>query len=322
MNVDKEILKDIVDIVLMPMEEKLLRDREDDPTSKSREEQSYREAKIALVILKTLDKKVLEEDDIEALSSEFKKLHIRDDKIIDYVRAFLYFSIKYLVKYSDKDNLLAFVNNIERYEKMFMQNLETTTVDEVIGSKEEKAEDSIDSDDDFFDFDSELVDEAINGMHYTKDEIVDAKTFMEQSYYDEDDILDIKDAIGEFDDTLEFNEAYLSIATDILQKIIVLLDRDTSFRDLELSLSMLRDKLETLDIETLTKEQKMIYKEFLSTIFLDLKKWVKEVLVEQNAKDIHYLDASLLANISQIDMTISLLDANSEGGRLTGFLEE
>jgi len=36
----------------------------------------------------------------------------------------------------------------------------------------------------------------------------------------------------------------------------------------------------------------------------DLSKFVKEVLVDQSALDIHYLDASLFANISQIDMML------------------
>ena len=48
-----------------------------------------------------------------------------------------------------------------------------------------------------------------------------------------------------------------------------------------------------------------MYRMLVGTIMDDLRKWVDEVVKKQEAQDIHYLDASLLANISQIEIMIN-----------------
>ena len=64
------------------------------------------------------------------------------------------------------------------------------------------------------------------------------------------------------------------------------------------------NKIETYDINTLSEDKKIFLKEFVSNIVEDLIDWSKKVIFEQSAVDIHYLDASINANISQFDMIL------------------
>jgi len=61
-----------------------------------------------------------------------------------------------------------------------------------------------------------------------------------------------------------------------------------------------------VDVQEIKREEKLkILKSLLDSVIEDLENWKREVLDGERAIDIHYLDASLLANVSQIEIMLS-----------------
>lgn len=155
----------------------------------------------------------------------------------------------------------------------------------------------------FFDIDSSR-DERIDSMHYTDESKISAKDFIEKEAIDEGivdelgDILDEYYAISEY----EFNEEYLKKYKEIIQKFINIFEYSIEFKDLAYGLEKL---LEILNGDILSNENKEFIKMLLDSVMEDLNKFYQTVFVEKSAVDIHYLDASLLANIAQIEIILN-----------------
>ena len=166
---------------------------------------------------------------------------------------------------------------------------------------EQKEMDNID----FFDFDSEEVDSSIDNMHYTDKEKLTASEFMQEIGVEEDIILDIKELLKELKEIVEYHitldEEYIEMFSVVIKKLIYVLELSVEFKDLSKGLEHLLDLME---IQNLDETQRKLLKQFLDTIYYDLAKWVDEVLINQTAVDIHYLDAALLANIAQIEIIL------------------
>jgi hypothetical protein len=163
--------------------------------------------------------------------------------------------------------------------------------------------------DDFFEIDGEEVDENINSMHYSDERKISAKEFIEEGLIDEEFILEITETISYLDELLyQFED--IEIDENFIEKLVSLgsfikiFEFSVEFRDIGYGLESLKEELILLDINSLNKTQKEILKNFIVTIIEDLKKWVDEVIINQTAQDIHYLDASLLANIAQLDIML------------------
>jgi hypothetical protein len=164
-----------------------------------------------------------------------------------------------------------------------------------------------DEEDDFFEFDSEEVDDSINDMHY--DTRISAKEFMSTQDIDEDILEDIKDALEEMEsfiiryENMEIDNKFIEEVVDMLGKFVIF-EFIPEFKHLGLSLEGLRGILIDLDIDSLDSAKKELLKNYIISIFEDLEKWYDEVVIKQTAQDIHYLDAALLANITQMDLII------------------
>jgi len=167
--------------------------------------------------------------------------------------------------------------------------------------------DKEDEEDDFFEFDSEEVDDSINDMHY--DTRISAKEFMSTQDIDEDILVDIKDALEEMEnviiryENMEIDNQFIEEVVDMLGKFVIF-EFVPEFKHLGLSLEGLRRILIDLDIDSLDNTKKELLKNYIISIFEDLEKWYDEVVIKQTAQDIHYLDAALLANITQMDLII------------------
>ncbi len=163
--------------------------------------------------------------------------------------------------------------------------------------------------DDFFEIDGEEVDENINSMHYSDERKISAKEFMKKGIIDDEFLLEIKETFFYLDELLyQFED--IDIDETFIEKLVSLgsfikiFEFSVEFRDIGYGLESLKEELILLDINSLNKTQKEILKNFIVTIIEDLKKWVDEVIINQTAQDIHYLDASLLANIAQLDIML------------------
>jgi len=163
-------------------------------------------------------------------------------------------------------------------------------------------------DDDFFYFDNDLGDESIKDMHYEDKD--NASEYMQSKDIDKDLILDVKDALDLLQDAVAFHttldEEYIDIFKEAVKKFIYIFELSGEFRDMAKALNSLFEQLNYLESKEFdsTDDIKIILKEMLDGIFFDLQKWANEVLNDQSAIDIHYLDASLMANIAQMDIML------------------
>ena len=163
--------------------------------------------------------------------------------------------------------------------------------------------------DDFFDFESEEIDDNIDNMHYQDHDKINAVDFMNKHGIDEDLEIELHDLITETEhfiyqyEDIDLDENFMQ-KLSFLNSFIKAFEFSGEFIDIGYALEMFRDKITELDINCLSDEQKNILKLMIISILKDLVKWVNEVLINQTTQDIHYLDASLLANIAQIDIML------------------
>ncbi len=106
----------------------------------------------------------------------------------------------------------------------------------------------------------------------------------------------------------EFNEEIKSASMNFFEGYTKLLNTFFEFKELAYGLSMLNTQLHNLDDST-DSSMLMI---FLKTIVDDLIEWKEVVFISQSAEDIHYIDKSFYANISQLEILFSGEDSNTE----------
>lgn len=158
--------------------------------------------------------------------------------------------------------------------------------------------------DEFFEIDANQ-DEEIKSMHYSDKEKISAKEFMENNPIDIDLLDEIEDLLEDYENVSvkyeEVSEEFISIVSMLLIKFSSLLMLSGEFKDLAKVIEEFKAVLDSLDIESLDDEKKRFLKMFIDAFMQDIKKWYEEVIVLKSANDIHYLDASLLSSIRQIE---------------------
>ena len=206
---------------------------------------------------------------------------------------------------SNKENLKYF---FELHSKWELKNCALTPTQQF-----EETEES----DDFFDFDSEEIDSNIDNMHYKEKDKINAEDFMNKYGIDEEFEIELHDLITETEnfiyqyEDIELDEHFME-KLSFLNSFIKAFEFSGEFMDIGYALVMFRDKIKELDINSLSDEQKNMLKLMIISILKDLVKWINEVLINQTAQDIHYVDASLLANIAQIDIMLKSFENKEE----------
>jgi len=197
---------------------------------------------------------------------------------------------KYIISENENNNILTVQNNKENDEESSDSEFE-------------------DFGDDFFDFDSEEVDDNINIMHNSCTiETVSAKEFMAEGIIDSEDIDDLKENLEEFHLENVSAEEFNKNIEKLLTSFIRVLNSSYVFENLAYGLGAFLQTQKTISVDELSENNQKMYSMLIEAMVEDLKKWVNDVLIEQTAIDIHYLDASLLASVAQIEI---LLKQNS-----------
>jgi len=137
---------------------------------------------------------------------------------------------------------------------------------------------------------------ALNAQDYSND--IDEYVMQElQELYDLE--IEVETILAEFEDKKnllllhEISKNFLKYSTAISLLI--------EFQDLSFAIKSLGElllKLENKDIYGNYKKIEM----YLANILLDLSNWRKNIFIEQNAKDIHYLDALIFSTILQFEL--------------------
>lgn len=119
------------------------------------------------------------------------------------------------------------------------------------------------------------------------------------------------------EDLLEFEESKdlrsIKIVAERLGRYASTISLLFEFADLSYAVKSLSELLEGIDEEHCDGSKIRKINLFLTNIVLDLSTWRKTIFVEQNTKDIHYLDSSLFSAILQLELVL-----NEEKGAIGG----
>ena len=145
---------------------------------------------------------------------------------------------------------------------------------------------------------------------------VDAKTFMENSGIRDELIDDLYDVVEKYEyldwAVDEFDDDFIESVRDFISKFATIFSISAEFKKLAIYLDDLYELLSVVDVDSLEDDKKEMLVKLLKGIHDDLKEWAKNVVFEQTALDVHYLDDALAANVEQIGMMLGLKTDNNK----------
>ncbi|MDD2384335.1 MAG: hypothetical protein PHN18_09120 [Sulfurospirillaceae bacterium] len=159
----------------------------------------------------------------------------------------------------------------------------------------------------FYIYGSDVLKQDIEKMHYRDDAKVSAEDFYAEGSMDALDILDIVECCSALSEVVQdhhiaHDEAYFRSVNNYFHAYAMILEKNAEFKDIGFSLFKLSEFLENYSATLPEHTQKKKALVVLNAIVDDLISWAKSVLQERTAVDIHYLDASLLSSIIQLEM--------------------
>jgi len=289
----EDLLVHIIDDVTLPFMQKLLKSEIGEKYFDTREKQYQYELEIVKLTAMLLLKPKLSFEKLEKASIFHRNLNIDENEMQNILNLYFTEVIEFIKKYNLKDTIS---EHLSEYKKYYMEKYHSKSEDE------------------FFDFDSEVFDEEINNMHYEEHQKISAKEFMQENSFDKSLLEDLDEKLDEYYNVIEIKESLNQEDLEKVKKIFsffaYIFNLSSEFRDIGYGFEKLNQFLDNFDINDENKSKML--KMFLDTIIDDLIKFKKEVFEDMSANDIHYLDASLLANISQIEISFSSLNSNEE----------
>lgn len=170
-----------------------------------------------------------------------------------------------------------------------------------------------------------LNEEEESILRATHDKGVTAKEFLSKtpiSLIDKIEELEetedkIDEAIFEFEkipsrETLALINQNLMIYNDVIDELV-------EFQNLSIGINSLIKFLESIEEEQLKDINIKLFTNLLLSVLEDLSNWRKSIFIEQNARDIHYLDSSLLNSCLQIESVLSEDDEDDDDNDLELF---
>ena len=261
-------------------------------------------------------------DEIKAINSVQKIIvlsAVLDRKRIVHMINSLVFG--YLIKPINVQALLGQLEKIAEilYEKqmlLFYLNTFETPVEIVSNHKLTFLGAETSSSETFLVFDNNTVDKAIHRMHYKDEAKISAQSFFELGIMDWDTWNDLMSYSNELEEEVlryqTLTVEYLNETANLIGIFSNSLELSGEFRDIGYALRGLCLTLDELvkSFDTLGKFAKMI-KIIIDSIIDDLVNWTNQVLIRKSAVDIHYMDASLLANIAQLELSVKSFQKES-----------
>lgn len=150
---------------------------------------------------------------------------------------------------------------------------------------------------------------------------VDKKSLSAATYLEEVDIS--YEIIAELDelesDTLDAIEAEEFItqnalidSAELFERYSKVLNNMYDFEELSYTLIILSKLLSQSECSKMSNEVQGYIQIYLKAIISDLSSWRKSIFINKSAKDIHYLDKTLLSSIAQLQITLIPNDNSSE----------
>ena len=150
------------------------------------------------------------------------------------------------------------------------------------------------------------IDEPIKETKQYKDnKKVSAVEFLKDYEVDNEILDDLHDNATEIKDLLYKEEVLsqdtLNAIVAILQKYASVLHETVEFEDIAFSLEGLAAMFSNVNIEEIENSKKEVLGFYIQGLVDDLSNWKHHVFLDANTPDIHYMDASLLENVSEIE---------------------
>ena len=179
---------------------------------------------------------------------------------------------------------------VEKFSKMFADTYE------------------YEKEDDFLMFDSEEVDNAIEAMHYEEEKKISATEYASHEEILDDELSSLMEVRDDLEHILNMYEQldaqYLEALIKELSTLANILFATVEFKDIGYVLNNFVSDLRNLDLNSLDDTTKELAYVLLSQMNEDIQKWIESVFITQDAVDIHYADASFMANISQFSIML------------------
>ena len=154
----------------------------------------------------------------------------------------------------------------------------------------------VEQEEDFLELDEDI---GYDFMHNYKK--IDAKTFLRESEITQEEIDDIKDLSEELEFMLYSNTKLTEeLRYNLLRIFASYKNLFIPFIEINSAINELINVLGDIDLDSIPDDINSVTLDFIKALQDDLSSWLKNVFIEQNAVDIHYLDASILSSILQI----------------------
>jgi len=148
----------------------------------------------------------------------------------------------------------------------------------------------------------------INTMHYEDHQKISAIEFLEEFEVEQSLIDDLNENENEAQNLLyaevELTQEMISSFAKVLTYYTHFLNETIEFKDLSYSISALVEVLNNVKISDIDSSIQSTLKNYMTGIIDDMSNWKRVIFIDKNTPDIHYLDASLLDNCSQIELLI------------------
>ncbi len=302
MRIDRNLLRSLVDEVILRYEDENLVKYMDDDTK--RYTHNLLLGCFAVMFFRKNEERL--HGNLQELLQFYAELGVPFPKAKVALAHFFRFYKKWIVKYGFVEKAY-----YERVQKIYQGVI--TRFDYAKGVERNEEE--------FLLYNDTHVDEAIDRMHYADEDKISAAEFFAQNPIDADeteDLILIKDRLEELRDQHEtFDETLRNDLVHALSKLSTALGfvfSTPEFQDVGVALDRLVKVLMVLEIED-EGQREMAYAILMSFVE-DLLKWIEMIFLEQSAVDIHYLDASLFANAVQFETFFApqTVEAQAEAG--------
>ena len=297
-------IESLIDEVVIPFERRILEDEAMAGYVEEEEVKRRHEIGVAKLAIK-----MLAASEEEARASFVRGAVAHRDLDIDRETMQFYLSVFFKLhrEWTEKHFAVAMAEydrKVALFDRFFM---------EAYGKEESAQEEPGEEDEGFLMFESEEVDEAIDRMHYEEDRKISAREYAEfDEIHDEEfhALVEIKERCEHINGlherlTREFLDEFVQMARELSRVLFATME----FKDMGYALGIFADELAAIDPDALEEAKRSTIFAILLQMSDDLIRWIDAVFLDAEAIDIHYFDASFLANIAQIGI---LLEEQSE----------
>ena len=301
----KEHIRNLIDEVVIPFEKYLLEDEKVSISLKDDEVRAKHNIAIAKLAIELLNDLVMARETVLRASKAHLELKIDIEDMKKYLTIFFKLHQDWSTRHVKIDffhkNLMNRFNQL--FIKLYMDG---------------------DTSNDFIMFDSEEIDEAINSMHHKDEKKITAVEYANYEEMLDDELQSILELQHDCDHIINLYEnidaQYINEFSNIVSTLASVLFSTIEFKDVGYTLSNFNMELTMVDIDLVDDVQKELIFMLLNQMNEDIQNWINTLFVTQEAIDIHYFDASFLANIAQFSIMVEQASSSEEQSEDDDFL--